>query len=79
MIKTRNRRRNAYRAISQAKREFQPVSHAEMRAVVEIWVDAAIALESRDLRMMARLARAQDRISVISEDETMAMPQVANA
>lgn len=79
MIKSRNRRRNAYRAISQAKREFQPVSHAEMRAVVEIWVDAAIALESRDLRMMARLARAQDRISVLSEDETMAMPQVANA
>jgi DSF synthase len=78
MIKTRRRRRNAYRAISQAKREFQPVSHAEMRAVVEIWVDAAIALESRDLRMMARLARAQDRISVITEDETMAMPLVAN-
>ena len=78
LIAARRRKRNAYRAMSEAKREFQPVSHKEMRAVVEIWVDAALALESRDLRMMARLARAQDRISVLSEDDTAQMPMVAN-
>jgi DSF synthase len=78
MIAARRRKRNAYRAMSEAKREFQPVSHKEMRAVVEIWVDAALALESRDLRMMARLARAQDRISVLSEDDAAQMPMVAN-
>ncbi|MCC6869513.1 MAG: enoyl-CoA hydratase/isomerase family protein [Burkholderiales bacterium] len=60
-IRTRQRRRNAYRAVSQAKRVCQPVSLAEMQAVVDIWVDAALALEHRDLRMMARLARAQDK------------------
>ena len=79
LIAARRRKRNAYRAMSEAKREFQPVSHQEMRAVVEIWVDAALALESRDLRMMARLARAQDRISVITEDDAAQMPMVANA
>jgi len=63
LIKSRQRRRNSFRAMSQAKREFQPVSHREMKAIVEIWVDAALALEHRDLRMMARLARAQDRIA----------------
>ena len=78
LIASRRRKRNAYRAMSEAKREFQPVSHKEMRAVVEIWVDAALALESRDLRMMARLARAQDRISLISEDDAAQMPMVAN-
>ena len=57
--------------MSQAKREFQPVSHSEMRAVVEIWVDAAMDLETRDLRMMARLARAQDKIGVFPEEVTM--------
>ena len=78
LIAARRKKRNAYRAMSEAKREFQPVSHKEMRAVVEIWVDAALALESRDLRMMARLARAQDRISVLSEDDAAQMPMVAN-
>lgn len=68
LVKSRQRRRNSFRAMSQAKREFQPVSHSEMRAIVEIWVDAALALENRDLRMMARLARAQDKISVSAEE-----------
>lgn len=63
MIDSRRRRGNSYRAMSLAKREFQPVSHTEMRNVVAVWVDAALRLENRDLRMMARLARAQDRVA----------------
>lgn len=61
LIRSRQRRRNAYRAVSQAKRACQPISLGEMQTVVDIWVDAALALENRDLRMMARLARAQDK------------------
>ncbi|MFO1398423.1 MAG: crotonase/enoyl-CoA hydratase family protein [Burkholderiales bacterium] len=64
LIKSRQRKQNSYRAMSLAKREIHPVSHAEMRNVVEIWVDAALALENRDLRMMARLARAQDKMTI---------------
>ncbi len=75
LIKSRQRRRNSYRAMSQAKREFQPVGHAEMRAVVDIWVDAALKLEARDLRMMARLARAQDKINALPDDVTLAEGQ----
>jgi DSF synthase len=62
MIKTRQRRRNSYRAMAQAKREFQPVTHDEMVSIVGVWVDAAMRLETRDLRMMARLVKAQDRL-----------------
>ena len=69
LIQSRQRRRNSYRAMSQAKREFLPINRSEMRAVVEIWVDAALNLASRDLRMMARLARAQDRINAMPEDD----------
>lgn len=70
LIKTRQRKRNSYRAMSLAKREFQPVTHAEMKAVVEVWVDAALRLETRDLRMMARLVRAQDKLlAATAEDE----------
>jgi DSF synthase len=86
LIKGRHRKRNSYRAMSSAKREFQPVVHAEMKAIVDVWVDAALRLENRDLRMMARLVRAQDRLSSMSrEDEIIqelyspASPAVVNA
>lgn len=69
IIKARQRKRNSYRAISAAKRQFQPVSHSEMQAVVGVWVDAAMRLENRDLRMMARLVRAQDRLSNLTPEE----------
>jgi DSF synthase len=69
MIKARQRKRNSYRAMSMAKREFQPVSHAEMKAIVSVWVDAAMRLENRDLRMMARLVRAQDKYLCSSAEE----------
>jgi hypothetical protein len=64
---------------------LQPVTHAEMRNVVGIWADAAMRLENRDLRMMARLVRAQDRLSVASREEEFveqlfsAAPDVVNA
>lgn len=70
MIKSRQRKRNSYRAMSLAKREYQPIVHAEMKAIVGVWVDAAMRLENRDLRMMARLVRAQDRLSCMTPDES---------
>lgn len=69
LIKSRQRRRNSYRAMSLAKREFLPVTHSEMRSVVDVWVDAAMDLGTRDLRMMARLARAQQKSLSETEDE----------
>jgi DSF synthase len=70
MIKARLRRSNSYRAMAAAKRAVNPVSHDEMRSVVQVWVDAAMRLEHRDLKMMARLVRAQDRLSaLVSEDQ----------
>jgi DSF synthase len=69
LIKARQRKRNAYRAVSMAKREYQPVSLAEMQRIVGVWVDAAIRLDNRDLKMMARLVRAQDRLASLQDDE----------
>jgi DSF synthase len=38
-----------------------PVTLDELRAVVDGWAEAALRLESADLRKMLRLAAAQDR------------------
>jgi DSF synthase len=69
IVKARQRKRNSYRAMSMAKREFQPVDHAEMKAIVDVWVDAAMRLETRDLRMMGRLVRAQDKLSTSTQED----------
>jgi DSF synthase len=71
MIKARQRKRNTFRAMSAAKREFQPVSIAEMKSIVGVWVDAAMRLDTRDLRMMARLVRAQDKLSSASVEDNV--------
>jgi len=60
-IRRHDRRRNGMQALFQARDEVQPVTHDELMRVTEIWVDAALRLEDKDLKMMQRLVRAQTR------------------
>ena len=69
IIADRAKRRNSYRAMSAAKRCYMSVDIGEMSGIVSIWVDAALRLETRDLRMMARLVRAQERMLAIPDDQ----------
>jgi len=81
-IQNRQRRQNAYSALQRAKLHFQPVELSELKAIVDVWVDAALRVETRDLRMMARLVKAQDKLLKMSPDEAAveaiyAQPQLA--
>jgi DSF synthase len=70
MIQARQRRAHSYRSMKVAKQFYQPVSLAELQNIVNVWVDSALKLESRDLRMMARLVRGQDKLlAAPPEDE----------
>ena len=40
---------------------MHPVTEAELRDIVDIWVDAVFRLADTDLRRMARLIAAQER------------------
>jgi DSF synthase len=71
IIRSRQKRHNSFRAMARAKREYQRVPREEMRAIVGVWVDAVLQLESRDLRMMARLVKAQDRLMNQVPEEAM--------
>lgn len=53
---------NGRRAFERARIEVEPITRDEMMRVLEIWVDAALRLDERDLRMMERLVRAQRRV-----------------
>jgi len=56
-----DRRRNGMQAVFAARQHVQPVTREELDAITEIWVDAALRIEDRDLKMMSRIVRAQMR------------------
>jgi DSF synthase len=60
-VKSNQRRFNAQRASYQARKRVHPVTEAELRDVVDIWVDAVFQLTEIDLKRMARLIGAQER------------------
>jgi DSF synthase len=60
-IERNKRRHNAHHAIYQARRRVHPITLAELRDVVDVWAEAAMRVTETDLRMMVRLAAAQDR------------------
>lgn len=51
----------AHRALHQIRQRINPVTEAELRAITELWVDTALTLGKQELRIMGRLAQAQDR------------------
>ncbi len=60
-IASNARRRNAMQAVYHARQFVQPITREELDSVADLWVDAALRLEERDLRMMGRLVRSQAR------------------
>ena len=55
------RKFNSQQALIRVRRRIASVTEAELRDVVEIWVDAALRLGEADLRKMDRLVSAQRR------------------
>lgn len=62
-IKKHARSANGRRALDRARGEVLPVTREELMRIVEVWTDAALKLQDRDLRMMERLVRAQVKAS----------------
>jgi len=58
-IRKEARQRNGALALRAARELSQPIAHDELMRIAEIWVDAALRLESKDLRMMERLVMRQ--------------------
>ena len=60
-IATNAKRRNGMQAVYRARQFVNPVTRAELDGVVNVWVEAALRLTERELKMMHRLVRAQAR------------------
>jgi DSF synthase len=60
-IRKNDRRRIGMQAVHRCRDFVQPITREEMERIVEVWVDAALQLEEKDLKMMKRLVGAQHR------------------
>ena len=58
-IRRQKNRRNGFRALRKAKRFSNPITHEELIRIARVWVEAALALTPRDLRMIDRLVSRQ--------------------
>lgn len=66
-------RRNARGAIHRARRRLFPLRYEELLDVADIWVDTAMQVGPREIRLMERLVRSQGRLS--QRDPISLVPQ----
>jgi DSF synthase len=60
-IAKNERRRNGMQAVFHSRNIVHPITRDELDRVADAWVDAALRLDEKDLRMMKRLVAAQQR------------------
>jgi len=73
-VRKHGRGSNGRRAFERVRRDFEAVTIEELRHITDVWVEAAMHLTERDLRMMDRLIRAQERSGVTSLPQTYSAP-----
>lgn len=72
-MRRHSRARNGHLAIQRVRERVNPITYQELADVVDIWVDAALQLTPRNLRMMSRLVAAQERLELVdAEPEAVA-------
>jgi DSF synthase len=58
-IRKHDKRLNGMRATYACRQLANPVTHAEMMNITQVWVDAALRLTDKDLKMMGRIVMSQ--------------------
>ncbi len=53
------RRRSGFQGVMRLRQHVSPITRTELDAIADTWVDCALRLEDRDMRMMGRVVRAQ--------------------
>jgi DSF synthase len=76
-IRSRGRNRNALAGIAAARRHVHKLDYEELLGVVEVWVDTALSLSGRDLKLMQRLvSRQNDLRSTARQDDSVLARQL---
>jgi DSF synthase len=60
-IRKNEKHRNSLQAIHACRQIVNPVTREELDAITDVWVDAALRLDDKDLKLMSRVVRSQLR------------------
>jgi DSF synthase len=60
-VSKQSKRANGFHAVQKAKHRLNPVSYEELIDITKIWVDAALKLGDRDIKIMERLISTQEK------------------
>jgi DSF synthase len=63
LIRRRSRSRNGLASLAQARRRVHRLEFSELMDIVQIWVDSALRLSMRDLKLMQRLVSRQNGLN----------------
>jgi len=63
LIRRCSRSRNGLAALAAVRRRVRPIEFVELLDIVQIWVDSALRLSSRDLKLMQRLVSRQNGLN----------------
>jgi DSF synthase len=61
-IKKQERRSNGFLAVQKARHRFNPLTYQELIDITTVWVDAALKLNEKDLKVMDRFGRSQEKL-----------------
>jgi DSF synthase len=61
-VEKHRKRPNAYESVYLARQRCNPLAREELADIAEIWVDAAMRIGTKDLRIMEMLVKSQDRL-----------------
>ena len=61
-IRKQERRSNGFQAVQKARHRFNPVTLQELMDITIVWVDAALKLNEKDLKVMDRFVRSQEKL-----------------
>jgi len=61
-VEKHKRRPNAFDSVYRARQRYHSVTREELTDIADIWVDAAMRIRPKDLRIMEMLVRSQDRL-----------------
>lgn len=64
-MKKHSRAHIGYESIHKIRQIYHPISYDELMHIGDIWVDAAMQLTERDLRIMERIAKTQEKLAVL--------------
>lgn len=70
-VKKQERRANGFQAIQRVRQRFNPVTYQELIDITTIWVESALNLTEKDLKVMDRLVRSQEKLFLERKEQPL--------